>query len=80
MDLARLLRDYVPEQGLPTRKRLELWGVQCYMGNVQHIASFEARKEASLKAMRGAQEVVREMKKEGKTNKQTKPYERKLEN
>ncbi len=56
LDLADLLN------GLPG---LNLCGVQCYAGHVQHIASFEDRRMASVDCMGRAAEVVRGMRAAG---------------
>lgn len=52
---------FVAEKG----NRLELAGIQCYMGNVQHITPFEKRLEASHAAMLRAQELVLQLRKAG---------------
>ncbi len=41
---------------------LELMGIQCYAGNIQHIGSFKQRHESSLLVMRQAAEVFRQFK------------------
>ncbi len=41
---------------------LELTGIQCYAGNLQHIGVFEQRHERSLRVMRRAAEVLRQFK------------------
>ncbi len=49
-------------QQLPT---LNLKGVQCYAGHVQHLPSFTERTKTSLKWLEGAAEVYRQFQKEG---------------
>ena len=44
---------------------LRLRGVQCYAGQVQHISSFEERRQASLDGMNRAAEVVRQFHQNG---------------
>ena len=44
---------------------LRLRGVQCYAGHVQHISSFEERRQASLDWMNQAAEVVRQFRQNG---------------
>jgi len=44
---------------------LELTGIQCYAGNLQHIGSFKQRHESSLLVMRRAAEVFRHFKQAG---------------
>lgn len=46
-------------------KWLNLCGIQCYAGNLQHISFYEQRKENSLKTMQMASEVVKDFKKHG---------------
>ncbi|KTD23777.1 alanine racemase [Legionella lansingensis] len=46
-------------------KWLNLAGIQCYAGNLQHISSYEERKLRSLKTMQLASDVVNEFKKHG---------------
>jgi D-serine deaminase-like pyridoxal phosphate-dependent protein len=41
---------------------LELMGIQCYAGNLQHIGNFKQRYESSLLVMRRAAEVFRQFK------------------
>ncbi|WP_115711271.1 DSD1 family PLP-dependent enzyme [Legionella sainthelensi] len=49
-------------QGLPW---LHLMGVQCYAGNLQHIPSFNERRERSLQTMQMASEIVKHLKESG---------------
>ena len=44
---------------------LELNGIQCYAGHIQHLKFFEQRHESSLSAMRRAAEVYHQFKREG---------------
>jgi D-serine deaminase-like pyridoxal phosphate-dependent protein len=44
---------------------LNLLGIQCYAGNLQHISSYEERKERSLQTMQNASEVVKNFRKNG---------------
>ncbi len=44
---------------------LRLRGIQCYAGHLQHIASFEDRRRASLECMGNAAEVVRQFRETG---------------
>lgn len=44
---------------------LELKGIQCYAGNLQHLKLFELRRESSLAVMRRAAEVYHQFKREG---------------
>ncbi|MFA6101258.1 MAG: DSD1 family PLP-dependent enzyme [Victivallaceae bacterium] len=44
---------------------LELTGIQCYAGNLQHIGSFKQRQESSLLVMRRAAEVFRQFRQAG---------------
>ena len=44
---------------------LELRGIQCYAGHVQHISSFEERSRQSLMWMNQAAEVVRQFREKG---------------
>ncbi|MBN9231730.1 MAG: metal-activated pyridoxal enzyme [Legionella sp. 40-6] len=44
---------------------LNLKGIQCYAGNLQHIFSFEERKKRSLTVMEMASSVVRQLKESG---------------
>ena len=46
-------------------KWLQLVGIQCYAGNLQHIASFDARKSQSLNIMENASSMVRTFRKHG---------------
>lgn len=46
-------------------KWLNLMGIQCYAGNLQHIASYEERKNHSLQVMEMASNVVKQLKKSG---------------
>eukprot|EP01087_Luapelamoeba_hula_P025281 TRINITY_DN9966_c0_g1_i1.p1 TRINITY_DN9966_c0_g1~~TRINITY_DN9966_c0_g1_i1.p1 ORF type:complete len:393 (+),score=61.39 TRINITY_DN9966_c0_g1_i1:249-1427(+) len=48
-----------------SHKNLHMRGVQCYLGHVQHITSFDQRKEVSLTAMEQAQKIVREFRDSG---------------
>lgn len=44
---------------------LNLMGIQCYAGNLQHIQSFDERKKASLKVMNQASELLKTFKANG---------------
>ncbi|MGB9699811.1 MAG: DSD1 family PLP-dependent enzyme [Thermodesulfobacteriota bacterium] len=44
---------------------LNLKGIQCYAGHVQHISSFSERSQASLNLLKQAAEVFRQFQKEG---------------
>lgn len=44
---------------------LNLAGIQCYAGNLQHITSYNERKQASLTIMKGAGEVVEALRSSG---------------
>lgn len=46
-------------------KWLNLMGIQCYAGNLQHITSYEERKSRSLQVMEMASDVVKQFKKSG---------------
>jgi len=46
-------------------KWINLIGLQCYAGNLQHIVSFNERKTASLKAMQLASELVNQLNENG---------------
>ncbi|MDI9819707.1 MULTISPECIES: DSD1 family PLP-dependent enzyme [unclassified Legionella] len=46
-------------------KWLNLMGIQCYAGNLQHITSYEERKNRSLQVMEMASNVVKQFKKSG---------------
>ncbi|WP_133130207.1 DSD1 family PLP-dependent enzyme [Legionella yabuuchiae] len=46
-------------------KWLNLMGIQCYAGNLQHITSYEERKNRSLQIMEIASNVVKQFKKSG---------------
>jgi len=46
-------------------KWLNLMGIQCYAGNLQHISSYEERKNRSLQVMEIASDVVKQLKKSG---------------
>lgn len=46
-------------------KWLNLMGIQCYAGNLQHITSYEERKNRSLQIMEIASNVVKQLKKSG---------------
>ena len=46
-------------------KWLNLVGIQCYAGHLQHIASFNARKNQSLKVMEYASDVVKKFRVHG---------------
>lgn len=46
-------------------KNLNLLGVQCYAGNLQHINSFTERRQVSLTVMKRASEVVKELRSNG---------------
>ncbi len=46
-------------------KWLNLMGIQCYAGNLQHITSYEERKNRSLRVMELASNVVKQFKKSG---------------
>jgi D-serine deaminase-like pyridoxal phosphate-dependent protein len=59
------------KDGLPlgrlieTLPSLQLCGIQCYAGQVQHIVSFDERYQASLRWMEQAAEVVRQFRQAG---------------
>ncbi|KTD53293.1 alanine racemase [Legionella santicrucis] len=44
---------------------LNLMGIQCYAGNLQHVLSFNERRERSLKTMQMASEIVKNLKESG---------------
>ncbi|STX50116.1 alanine racemase [Legionella busanensis] len=44
---------------------LELKGLQCYAGNLQHIKSYEERRKSSLEVMQMASNLVKEFKQKG---------------
>ncbi|KTD68717.1 MULTISPECIES: DSD1 family PLP-dependent enzyme [Legionella] len=44
---------------------LKLMGVQCYAGNLQHIASFSERKSKSLQTMQMASDLVKNLREKG---------------
>ncbi|CEK09744.1 DSD1 family PLP-dependent enzyme [Legionella hackeliae] len=44
---------------------LNFKGIQCYAGNLQHIASYDERKISSLQIMEMASDVVKELRKQG---------------
>lgn len=46
-------------------KWLNLVGVQCYAGNLQHIKSFDERKKSSLNIMQHASDIVRLLRQHG---------------
>lgn len=46
-------------------KWLNLMGIQCYAGNLQHITSYEQRKSCSLQVMEMASDVVKQFKQSG---------------
>ena len=46
-------------------KWLKLVGIQCYAGHLQHIASFNARKNQSLKVMEYASDMVKQFRMHG---------------
>jgi D-serine deaminase-like pyridoxal phosphate-dependent protein len=46
-------------------KWLNLIGIQCYAGNLQHINSYEERKSCSLQVMEMASNIVKQFKKSG---------------
>lgn len=46
-------------------KWLNLMGIQCYAGNLQHITSYDERKNRSLQVMEMASNVVKQFKKSG---------------
>lgn len=46
-------------------KWLNLMGIQCYAGNLQHITSYEDRKSRSLQVMEVASNIVKQFKKSG---------------
>lgn len=46
-------------------KWLKLEGIQCYAGHLQHISSFEARKNQSLKVMEYAGDMVKKFRSNG---------------
>lgn len=46
-------------------KWLNLMGIQCYAGNLQHITSYEERRIRSLHVMEMASDVVKQLKKSG---------------
>ncbi|KTC77088.1 DSD1 family PLP-dependent enzyme [Legionella brunensis] len=46
-------------------KWLNLIGIQCYAGNLQHIASYHERKTISLKTMQMASEIVNNFRRHG---------------
>lgn len=50
---------------IATRANLELKGIQCYAGQVQHIADFEERRATSLRLMRRAAKVFHQFKESG---------------
>ena len=52
-------------QLISTYPWLKLVGVQCYAGNLQHIHSYQERKERSLKVMKAASGVVRQLNEHG---------------
>eukprot|EP01006_Ploeotia_vitrea_P010377 TRINITY_DN26960_c0_g1_i1.p2 TRINITY_DN26960_c0_g1~~TRINITY_DN26960_c0_g1_i1.p2 ORF type:complete len:381 (+),score=56.25 TRINITY_DN26960_c0_g1_i1:3-1145(+) len=44
---------------------LQFCGIQRYAGHLQHVTSFEERREKSLAVMKGAAEIVQQLKKDG---------------
>ncbi len=44
------------------RVHVPLAGLQCYLGHIQHITSFAERRDASMKGMARACDVVRQLK------------------
>jgi len=56
-DFAVSLAKYIGSQ-----KNLELFGVQCYLGHLQHVSSFQERKEKYLEAMDNGVQAFRQLK------------------
>lgn len=61
----------LPEEALSFALKVErfrwlnLMGIQCYAGNLQHITSFDERKQRSLQAMERASDVVKQLRQSG---------------